>query len=401
MRLKMKKKDELILFIIAFIIIFFSILAKPINNLDEIWNYNFARNIADGLIPYKDFNMLQMPLLPIISGIILKYTFNEIIITRILAGFLCATIMLLVYKILKILDVKKELAVLITGIITLLMLEYYCLDYNFATLLIVLLIIYNEIKFYKKDKNIIKANIKQDILLGIMAGIAILLKQNTGILVIIAMLANKIFFIKNKQDLKEYLKSFLFRLMPILILIGLMIIYLIYNNCFNDFVNYSIKGVSEFSNYIPYKKLLKLDITGLFALLVPITFGIVIYKIIIKRDKDKALYFLLIYGLAMFVVAFPISDKIHFYIGAIPTIVLMSYLLSSKITNIIENKMYRFCFYYVKATIYVSLLAYVIINSGTYLVNKQSYSDLAHYQYIIVDEKLEENIEKVDTFILT
>ena len=95
------------------------------------------------------------------------------------------------------------------------------------------------------------------------------------------------------------------------------------------------------------------------------------------------------------------ADKIHFYIGAIPTIVLMSYLLSSKITNIIENKMYRFCFYYVKATIYVSLLAYVIINSGTYLVNKQNYSDLAHYQYIIVDEKLEENIEKVDTFILT
>ena len=120
-----------------------------------------------------------------------------------------------------------------------------------------------------------------------------------------------------------------------------------------------------------------------------------------KGDKDKALYFLLIYGLAMFVVAFPISDKIHFYIGAIPTIVLMSYLLSSKITNIIENKMYRFCFYYVKATIYVSLLAYVIINSGTYLVNKHNYSDLAHYQYIIVDEKLEENIEKVDTFILT
>lgn len=40
--------------------------------------------------------------------------------------------MLLVYKILKILDFKKELAVLITGIITLLMLEYYCLDYNFA-----------------------------------------------------------------------------------------------------------------------------------------------------------------------------------------------------------------------------------------------------------------------------
>ena len=79
----------------------------------------------------------------------------------------------------------------------------------------------------------------------------------------------------------------------------------------------------------------------------------------------------------------------------------MSYLLSSKITNIIENKMYRFCFYYVKATIYVSLLAYVIINSGTYLVNKHNYSDLAHYQYIIVDEKLEENIEKVDTFILT
>lgn len=28
---------------------------------DELWNYNFARNILHGRMPYRDFNMLQTP----------------------------------------------------------------------------------------------------------------------------------------------------------------------------------------------------------------------------------------------------------------------------------------------------------------------------------------------------
>ena len=70
----MRKEEinNILLVILVFLTILSIIIINPINNLDELWNYNFARNNADGLIAYKDFNMLQMPLLPLICGIILK-----------------------------------------------------------------------------------------------------------------------------------------------------------------------------------------------------------------------------------------------------------------------------------------------------------------------------------------
>lgn len=64
--------QSILIFIGILLIISPVILSRQLNNLDEIWNYNFAKNIADGLIPYKDFNMLQTPLLPFITGLILK-----------------------------------------------------------------------------------------------------------------------------------------------------------------------------------------------------------------------------------------------------------------------------------------------------------------------------------------
>ena len=61
-----------IIFIIIFSMVASIILLKPLNNLDEIWNYNFAKNMADGLIPYLDFNIVTTPLLPFICAIFLK-----------------------------------------------------------------------------------------------------------------------------------------------------------------------------------------------------------------------------------------------------------------------------------------------------------------------------------------
>ena len=67
--MKEKTKARLIdlaVFGIAILLFLATVLPRNLANLDEIWNFNFARNIANGLIPYKDFNMLQTPLLPFI-----------------------------------------------------------------------------------------------------------------------------------------------------------------------------------------------------------------------------------------------------------------------------------------------------------------------------------------------
>ena len=72
-------KLENIIIIFIFIIILAGIIfTRPIEDLDELWNFNFARNIANGLLPYKDFNMVQMPLLPIVCGTILNIFGTEL-----------------------------------------------------------------------------------------------------------------------------------------------------------------------------------------------------------------------------------------------------------------------------------------------------------------------------------
>ena len=67
--MKDKTKAKLIdisFFVIMMLLFASTVLIRNLANLDEIWNFNFARNIANGLISYNDFNMLQTPLLSFI-----------------------------------------------------------------------------------------------------------------------------------------------------------------------------------------------------------------------------------------------------------------------------------------------------------------------------------------------
>ena len=59
-----------IVFYSAIFLIFlvWNLLLVPVN-LDEIWNYGFAHNIYNGLIPYKDFNMVLTPLFPFLMAL--------------------------------------------------------------------------------------------------------------------------------------------------------------------------------------------------------------------------------------------------------------------------------------------------------------------------------------------
>ena len=402
-----EKICNLLLFILIFFVTLSIIIIKPLDNLDEIWNYNFARNISDGLVPYKDFNMVITPLLCIINGIVLKITFNELIVMRILAAILCSTIIYITYEIFRILDVKKEVAIIFTFFIGYLFKDIFCIDYNYLSLLIALIIIYIEIKLYQKDDQIIKYNRKKDLILGILAGLTILTKQTTGILICLALLGNKLIFIRNKEQVKIWLKSFLHRLLGIMIPIVLFILYLIINNAFLEFINYTILGIIEFTNNISYIKLIKWNLIGILSVSVPI---VILYEWIktICFEKDKKTYFLLVYGLAMFVVCFPISDKIHFVIGALPIIIAMLYemhMLVKKVDKIIIrfiSEFYKFKLFVLlmlNSIIILSLIYYLAINLNNYFLKIEYYSNLKHFTYIPIDSGLKDQISNIDKYI--
>ncbi|MCR5186949.1 MAG: hypothetical protein K6D97_07545 [Clostridia bacterium] len=86
--LKSKRFTNLILFIMFVLIISFYVFDRGINDFDELWNFNFALNVSNGLVPYRDFNILQTPLMPFISGLFLILFGKELLIMRALGVIL-------------------------------------------------------------------------------------------------------------------------------------------------------------------------------------------------------------------------------------------------------------------------------------------------------------------------
>ncbi len=154
-----QKKTKKILLVILFSIIFSIIIIKPISNLDEIWNYNTARAISEGLTPYKDISMITTPLLPMVTSIFLKLIANEVIVSRILAAVLWTGILFTIYKIFTLLVKEENTSLIITALIGILCRDIYCIDYNIVVLFISLVILYQELK---DIKNISGYNKKKD-----------------------------------------------------------------------------------------------------------------------------------------------------------------------------------------------------------------------------------------------
>ena len=138
------------------------IIVKPISNLDELWNYNTARAISEGLVPYKDISMITTPLLPMVTSIFLKLIANELIISRILAAVLWTGILFTIYKTFIILLKEENASLILTALIGILCRNIYCIDYNIAVLFIALIILYEELKNIKEGST---NNWKKDFLI--------------------------------------------------------------------------------------------------------------------------------------------------------------------------------------------------------------------------------------------
>lgn len=159
MKRNIMKKKNILLCIFIFIAVFSVIIIKPISNLDELWNYNTARAISEGLIPYKDISMITTPLLPMVTAIFLKLIANEVIVSRILAAVLWTGILFTIYKILIVLIKEENTSLIATALIGILFRDIYCIDYNILVLFIALIILYQELK---DIKNVSKYNKKKD-----------------------------------------------------------------------------------------------------------------------------------------------------------------------------------------------------------------------------------------------
>lgn len=279
----MKKKfKQILIFLFIYILCFlYSFFISTLYN-DEIWNYGFSYNIASGLVPYRDFNMIVTPLYNFCASMFIKVFGSYLWSLHLFNSIVLASIIYISYR-----KLGSKCLILIPFVF----LNCYP-GYNIFSVLIILIII-----------NLLDKDFKyKDYVLGLLVGIMFLTKQTIGICLFIPLM----YYSKDK------LKALIGMGSPIII----FLIYLIWNSALYEFIDYCFLGIFDFGES---------NSVWLFLPVEVIICLIILYKLVKSHFKNKELFYLLMYQ----IVTFPIFDDYHFMIGFIP--VLYYVLLVSKI----------------------------------------------------------------------
>ena len=257
------------MFIILFFIFLFWNIAVIDLYADEVWNYGFAYSIYNGLIPYKDFNMIITPLFPFLLAFFMLIFNSNIIVVHIVNSVILVIMCLILYKLI---GNKMWLPLLLLF----LPLPNLFPSYNLFVIFLYILVVYLENN---------KAN---DYLIGFIIGLAILTKQSVGF----CLLLPSFYYIKNY---KKILKRIVGMMLPIIF----FFVYLLVNSNLIDFLDLCVFGLFDFT-----KNQSNFNIVYILSV---IYIGICIY-FIRKNRKDINNY----YALAAFGMTIPLIDLYHF-----------------------------------------------------------------------------------------
>lgn len=302
----MKKKYQYLIVFLIFTIITFLYsfyIFRP--SSDEIWNYGFAHNIYQGLIPYKDFNMIITPLFAFSMVPIFCVFGDSLLNFHIYNAIILGLTITFMYK-----KIDKQ-ALFIYPIIMMGFLPTYNL---FALFLFSILILVHD----SKNKN-------KDIYLGLIVSLIFLTKQTIGLTLLIPC----IYYSKNK------LKTIISFLIPNLVFLA----YLIFNNALYNFIDYCFLGMLSFTEENG-----SITINSIITILCCL---FMLYKLI-KSNFKKSYYF---YSLMFQIVALPMGDKFHFFLAI--SVVAYALLIEYKL----PIKLYIFLIICVYATLIASIIS--------------------------------------------
>ena len=283
-----KNKKNILLFILLFVITFiFSYMFIPVWP-DQVWSYGFSYNISKGMIIYRDFNVIQMPLYFLLASIFIKIFGSYMIISHMFDSLLLSVIGLILFKLLKWKGIFPFIMICILTVSS----------YNLLCLNLLIIIIY--LIHTKRDN---------DYIIALLIGLILITKQNIGIMLFIPM----IYYSKNK------IKSIILFIIPFI----LLCLYLLINNALFSFIDYCFLGLFEFSgnNEIDY----------IILFIEFICIGYLIYKLFKCKFKDKELFYILMFQ----IVLYPLIDLKHFVVGFIPIFYYLLLNNKKRIINII------------------------------------------------------------------
>lgn len=248
---------------------------------DEVWNYGFSYNIACGLVPYRDFNMVIGPLYNLIIGFFLIPLGNNLLAFHLINNIIISIFIVLIYK-----KIDSKCLIMLLFFMFIPTMHSYN---TFVALLTIGIIMLEDSSFKYKD-----------ILVGVLIGCIFITKQNVGLFLILACI-----IISN--DRIKAVGSFMIPL----IALG---VFLLITNSTWQYIDFCFLGIGSFlDNFI-------IEIVAIILEIVVILY--LIYKFFKTRDKK------ILYLLSFQVIAFPIIDCAHVLVGIVP--VLFYFLLNDR-----------------------------------------------------------------------
>ena len=240
-------------------------------DLDEIWNYGFMHNMYEGLVPYKDFNMVITPFFPFLFSLPFYIFGSNLLVVNVCQSILITAVFILLEKLF-----GKTAYLLL--IILFFNYDMIYASYNFFAFFLFLLLLWME----KKEVN--------DYLIGVVIGISVLTKQSIGGCLALVSL----FYLF--KDYRKFFKRVGGALIPTFV----FIIYIFIGNCYKEFWDLCIMGMFDFGkqNYIGSTWVIIVFVLCL---------GFIIYKIV-KDKKNINNYYILAFSS----ITIPMFDYFHF-----------------------------------------------------------------------------------------
>jgi hypothetical protein len=315
--MKIKVNNALFILFIAFLfsVLYMARQAVSLDNVDYIWNYGFAAKISLGLIPYRDFNLLQTPFSFYLSAIFLKIFGNYIIVHIIVGALMTALTYYLFYRVLLRVNGNKLFSLsilLITLIYTLANFTFY--SYNTPAMAIILAIILCEFGD--------RLNRKNNILIGLLLGLLFMTKQNIGAVTAVMMTLNVVF---SRQSFRNKLNVIVIRAGVSFAVLLSYLIYLYFNGALYSFIDYAFLGILDFSEENKH-----VDSYFVFMfLLLPAAILLKAIWMLIRQKRyalNDKLFIVITYAIAALLLLYPMVDFLHISISVIITFVLLSFI---------------------------------------------------------------------------
>ncbi len=224
---------------------------RSLGNVDELWNFTFGNNIARGLVPYRDFNLLQTPLFAMFDGLFLRILGRELLVTRGLGALLFAGICLLLYLFSGSMGAEGALRGVLPMAFLLCFMDNVFFEYSCTILFVQLLCMYGDCRNFREDRQERYFTPGVQLGYGVMAGIGIMCKQTFGGFVALAAWISLVLVCRYRhREKKETLRLLFFRLLGSSVPCFFVLFYLLGTGSWDDFLEMSVQGISTFSSHL-------------------------------------------------------------------------------------------------------------------------------------------------------